>query len=358
MSFIQAGNNHPQENIYRPWFSQFIKKLVTRVWGNVEWIHNKKPLLSKTKACNRGFESLVPINQSSEFKSWILPWENLPIESTWAQTNKNLWPIHVKMVHEKDIGPILELEKLNKTSWKIIKPSIIIPYQTMYYNTEWKWYQTIPKWTQITYDNGSISSIFDKKTGKYQAYAKVQWFTKQSQTSENEFESIPAWYIRTPWFDGVINKSETIPKKSFETPKESISFSGYLWPDGREIPAYILKAVTVHYFGKKIVPKVVKSIQNTEQKIEAVRDIMKKEYITRKIPLQTTSVYSVQMQQIAEKWKLKAVHQSLQEFTINNGNIYNSTTQKILNSLQTTPEWELIKQDASYIYKKKRIKTL
>lgn len=48
-------------------------------------------------------------------------------------------------------------------------------------------------------------------------------------------------------------------------------------------------------------PKVVQNIQKTEQKIEAVREIMKKEYITKKIPLQSTSVYGMQMQQIAEK---------------------------------------------------------
>jgi hypothetical protein len=82
---------------------------------------------------------------------------------------------------------------------------------------------------------------------------------------------------------------------------------------------------------------------------------MKKEYITKKIPLQSTSVYDIQMQQIAEKWKLKAVHQSLQEFTINNGNIYNPATQKILHSLQTTSEWEVIKQKAAFVYRQKRI---
>jgi hypothetical protein len=84
------------------------------------------------------------------------------------------------------------------------------------------------------------------------------------------------------------------------------------------------------------------------------RDIMKNEYLIKKIPLKETSAYKIQINQLAEKEKMNSIHASLTKFTLNNGNIYDSNTAKIMNSIQKSTEWELIKQQAAFVYRQKR----
>ena len=184
----------------------------------------------------------------------------------------------------------------------------------------------------------------------------VQSTTSHIDSSGNTLENTWGWYIRAAWLDAVIQRPQS--HNNMETPQEkpwkTISFSGYLGPDGKEIPAYILKAVTVNYFWKNIVPKVAANIQHTDQKIGIVREILKNQYLVKKISLQETSAYKIQLKQIQEKWKMQILHTSLTQFTLNNGDIYDSNTIQIVRSIQNTTDWELIKQKAAYIYKQKR----
>lgn len=252
MSFYKAGIDHLQDNTFRPLSIKWVKGIIKNVWATMGRIYQWQKTQTKAKTkCTKGFEPLPSSPKSTPFTEWLSLKGDRHKEKISQTNNPKLGPILVKSI--KNMGPSIDTIGLIGTSRKIkdISKPFSIPYQTMYYNVEWTWYQGVPKWTQIEYSSQTICSLYDEKTGKYQAYAKVKWFTKIDDSS-NIIDSLSEWYIRTAWFDGVVNKKEPVFTKSPEKKTETLSFAGWLWPDGREIPAYMIKYEAVKFFKKKL----------------------------------------------------------------------------------------------------------
>jgi hypothetical protein len=55
-------------------------------------------------------------------------------------------------------------------------------------------------------------------------------------------------------------------------------------PNWEEIPDYIIKAVTINYFGKILKPKIEYSIKQTDAEIVKTREMIIKKYLETKSP--------------------------------------------------------------------------
>ncbi len=222
------------------WFFDGLKSSVNKTKDRVRntlWWGNHRKWWS---SCDAGFQEMNPPNSNTT-------WWKAGLWSNPKKDTNNFWKLNEKRVSENDIWPTINIAKFKETSW-IIKSEIITPYQVMYYNSEWKWYQTVPKWTHIEYKGKTIYSFYNEKTKKHETYARVKTFTKSIGMTGRDFESVSEWYIRTPWFDGMLNKTDKkTANVSQEKNRKIVSLGGFHGYNKKLIPEkYVKKAIDIH----------------------------------------------------------------------------------------------------------------
>lgn len=356
MKVIRPINQWIEEKVFswEKWFFEWIHSFAKTVWGGIRsrvweacWWKNSREWKQGSHA---GFQEMNPLNSST---SW---WKDGLWTNPLNDTN-NFWEIDAKQMNEKDIWPTINITQFKEISW-IIKPEIVTPYQVMYYNLEWKWYQAVPKWTHIEYSGKTIYSLYDENTKKYQAYARVKTFTKAIGTTWRDFESVPEWFIRTPWFDGMTNKTdkETIDV-SHEKNGKIVSSIPRIWIHGEEIPKEVWNWVLVNYFWKNIIPKIQANIANIDQIIAKNRTQITQEALTKKIPLTQTSWYKFHVDNLQKKKTYERASQEIRSFTMNGQEVVGPTVSSIIESLDKNGilRWQLIPQ-ASFVLKKHKEK--
>ena len=118
-----------------------------------------------------------------------------------------------------------------------------------------------------------------------------------TQDKKSVFESV---HLRTPWLDENI-KIATKEKTQAVFSSQTDLFGGYIGSNGKEIPAYILKSVTINYFGKNIVPKIQADIARIETEIVRTRKHMIAEVAQKKVAPNKVSGSETQKNRLAKK---------------------------------------------------------
>ena len=115
-----------------------------------------------------------------------------------------------------------------------------------------------------------------------------------------------------------------------------------------------MKAATVHYFGKVMAPKIAKSIQQVNQQIAETRQDLTQEVLAKKIPLAQATLYQKQVQTIQKKNSLNEMYTTVNSLKLNGQDVTKPTVQFLLQSLQRTPEWQKIIQQASWLHQSQK----
>lgn len=334
------------------------------------WFH---PSLWKIRSGTQRFVSgilggkVLNKDTTSHFSEW-LGWSTKKHKTnSWFKEFKWItptpswfWEIPKKNLNTKDLIWSIGINQLVATNRKIQKVHLSIPYNTSLFDKNWNGIEILEKWTFVNFDNESpILGILDKKTGKYKAYAKVQSIINNQDSTQNTLDYTDGWYIRAAWLDGVIqrkdtSKEETTQAQTTEKTKK-ISFSGYVWPDGREIPEYLLKSVTINYFWTTIAQNVNSQIININQVIAKTRESMIKEVKEKNIPIAQTAWYAQQLESLEKRDKWKAIGNAVDAIKINwEKALENPNITQIIRSIQTKPTWQTIVQKAAHIHMQQR----
>jgi hypothetical protein len=278
--------------------------------------------------------------------------------------------IPVKRIKKKDESRTIDISKIKQTTGRIRKTEVWIPYNADCFDESWKFTESLKKWTKILIDSeSSIFSQFNTKTGKYEAYVKVKWTIHVDKFGTESIDP-RSWYIQAPWLNSTVQKKsttpwETVKSQTKQTTKEEapkspnywkVNFSWYLGPDGREIPAYIMKAVTVNYFWKIISPKLEATIANVDNDIMVNRQEIIKEAVIKKVSAKKTKKYKEQVEKLEKKKWLTEINQAIQTLMWSRDDtvFYDPTITKIVKWVQNTPEWQKIVQQAAVVHNKKR----
>lgn len=185
----------------------------------------------------------------------------------------------------------------------------------------------------------------------------IDW---HNSTSDRWF-TLESWYIRAPWLDLQINsvfdrdlsKSSKEIKKS--TQKRTNLFSWYMWPNWEEIPEYIIKAVTINYFGKVIKPKIESDIEKTDLEISETREILKKEVFEKKLDFKNSDLITKQKEKLSRKHKLSAISLAIEEaYSWKQDSIMKPEVASIILSIQKKPEWNNIVLQSYQVKERKR----
>lgn len=234
-----------------------------------------------------------------------------------------------------------------------VKTEKILPTigKAKFYTLEWIYADTFPAGTKVQVDPSKPVLVKGDKT-----FVSIVWhnsapYSKKTSQKEHVFEP---GLIETPWIkaDKVEHKKT---KPTTFSPGKNL-FGGYIWPNGKEIPAYIMEAVTINYFGKVIAPKLLSSIAQVEAEISENRELIKTEFLQKKVPLHKTSRYNKQKSALAKKWSLNQVYGAIQSFTLNGTNVLSPDVTTVLKSIAKTPEWQKIICQASSVQRQKTLK--
>lgn len=338
-------------------------------WNDI----NKRPWVSKVHSriksfCTRAEDVLIGKKWANEFNSGFS--FDKEKRDAWfhggipGAEEKEKWNTSFKKwVNEKEMkmhaNENIDIASLSPTKFRTIKVERLTYAKSECFDEKWTYKETLSRGTTILIDTDKpIYSRRDVTTGRLHSFVAIKWYIYKNARNEEFVTSAPG-FIRTSWLDSRLQEER---KKPVESPKETTSprkvrnsFDWYMWPDGREIPSYILKAVTANYFWKAIVPKIAINIAKTDAKIKMVRDIMKTEYLTKKIPLTETTGYKVQLKQIAEKSRMQSLQDSIKSFSMDgNTTIIDPNIDHILTWLKKTPKWQEILVQSGQVYKAKR----
>ncbi len=167
--------------------------------------------------------------------------------------------------------------------------------------------------------------------------------------------------MRATWLDSQINsifdkdlsdESKTL-KKSFESKKNI--FSWYMWPNWEEIPEYIIRSVTINYFGKVIRSKIEADLEKTDIEISQTRETLIKEVLYKKVNSQKTDLLSKQKEKNSKKHKLTAISKAISEaYSWKEDSIMKPEVANIVLTIQKRPEWNNIILKSYEIKNKKR----
>lgn len=274
-----------------------------------------------------------------------------------ANTN-TFSPLWEKRLSEQELIGNIDIRWLQSTNRKIQKVHLKLPYKTTFFDNNGKGVKPLEKWTFINFDNTSpILSKYDEKTGKHQAYAKV---ISIDTSDANTIEYTHGWYIRAPWLDGIIQRENTTHSqntiKQETNPRSQVSFKWYFWPDGREIPEYILKSVTINYFGKILSPKINTQLNSINQNIRDTRQKIVSEVMWKNIKASETTGYRIQQWYIKQRETWSALDTVIHQITLtNNIELNNPNIAAIMQSIQSKTDWQKIIQQAAYVYRKQRL---
>lgn len=256
---------------------------------------------------------------------------------------------------ENDLMP----EQFKKAEFKLNSASFSLSWEARFYSYDGKYIDTFSKNTQVF---TSVSKDVFYHEGK--AFIYIDGHTHTSDRKA----TIESGYLRAVWLDTYLVqkeekkasvsqtsssiKSSVLPNTSMQTsawredkvyyntqPRKNI-FSWYMAPNGEEIPDYIIKAVTINYFGKIIQPKIEQTIKQTDEEIAKNREVLIKKTLETKKTAHTTVLQS-QKEKISKKHKLTALSQAIQEaYWGKEEALENEDLKKIILSMQKKPEWQ------------------
>lgn len=345
----------------------FLNGIFQKKWWN-QFHPSLWNIRSRTQEFVKGiFGEKEAQNSNSGFSEWLTWSSTKDRKTSWfrefeqAKSKTNTFgSIPKKTLNTKDLIWNIETSKLISTNRKVQKVHLAIPYKTAFFDKNWSGIEILEKWTFVNFDNESpIFSMLDEKTGKYQAYAKVQSIINHQDTTQNTLDYTDGWYIRAPWLDSVIQRkdttrTETIHTQTTEKPKK-ISFSGYIWPDGKEIPEYLIKSVTINYFWTVIAPKVNSQITSINQDIANTRKSIVAEVMWKNIPVTQTSWYIQQKASIKKRDSWKDLGNAIDAIRVEwDTALENPNITQIIKSIQSKPTWQTIVQRAAHIHMQQR----
>lgn len=370
MNFIPAYHEElDKKSPFEAWF-RCIKKFVThfskKVSNILTWDFTPFPDIKETKTW---FQEWVI--QSKKVIMWtaLFVWSSLasplPAIQNEAKTSQNFeafFPdtnntkfedISPKKYTHKEWNKSISLKSLKWTKIPVWKNDFYTQTPVNFYDDSWKYIETFSSHTKIIPNiSQNIFAVWKE------SYVFIQW---HNHTLRKE-QVLESWYIRTPWFDHLLGKetketkTKPIPSYSYNSKK---LFSGYLWPNGKEIPDYILKSVTINYFNKVIQPKIQWDLDKTEQEIAQTRVFIKKEVLIKKVNIKNSKIFEKQKEFLSKKNKLTKLSSAIKNaYEAKNDAILNPDIENIIQSLQSKPEWQKIICQASFIQKQKKKKNL
>ncbi len=246
------------------------------------------------------------------------------------------------------VVPLRDVEKPIDMSW-VKETTIFVKTEktlcTMgsvkFYTEEWVYADNFPRGTKVQPDSSKPVIVKGGKT-----YVPIISHDNASYSNASKKENVfERGYVKSP-----------VDAKIASPVQKKCLFSGYIWPNGKEIPAYIMEAVTMNYFGKVIAPKLLSSIAQVEAEISENRELIKTEFFQTKVPLHKTSRYNKQKSALEKKWSLNQVYGAIQSFTLNGTNVLSPDVTTVLKSIAKTPEWQKIICQASSVQRQKTLK--
>lgn len=337
MNFVPAyDDRYLDQKKFEPlkWFAESIKENVWFFWEKLKGIIKKW---------------FTPFNENKKSGfSWLF-WNTVSSLSSKVNSFENLKPNFFK---ETEVIKNLDISSLKETLYTIKNNDFILDSNSKFYSLDWKYIETFKQNTKIySSTTNKIYSI------NWEAYIFVDW---HNNTSDLNF-TLESGYLRATWLDSQINsifdkdlsdESKAL-KKSFE-PKRNI-FSWYMWPNWEEIPEYIIKAVTINYFGKVIKPKIESDLEKTDIEISQTRETLIKEVLHKKVNSQKTDLLSKQKEKISKKHKLTAISKAISEaYSWKEESIMKPEVVNIVLSMQKRPEWNNIILKSYEIKNKRR----
>ncbi len=322
-------------------FEKWIKSIHDTVW--FFW----KKIFDTLKTW---FKPLIDTNKSKTWFNWIF-WEKIIEESytwfnwifwNWLSKNTEKWNtfsnIEVPSYKEKEFYENLNFTSLSDTWYKIDSSEFTSNNPIRFYNQNWLYIETFKKNTKI------FSSVSKKLYSlNWEAYICINWHNN-TYNRENVLES---WYIRAAWLDNKISNvskktslnETTNIEKSLES-KRNI-FSWYIWPNGEELPEYIVKAVTINYFGKVIKPKLEADIVKINTDISKTREELIKWVLQKNINIANPESFKYQKEKISKKHKLTALSKAIDEaYSWKEDSIFNPEFEKIISTIKKTSDWQ------------------
>jgi len=337
MNFVPAyDDRYLDHKKFEPlkWITESVKENVWFFWEKLKWILKK---------------SFNPFSESKKPGfSWLF-WNTI---SSWNSNSKSFENLQPNIVTEKEVVKNLDISNLKETQYTIKSNDFILDSNSNFFSWTWNYIETFKQNTKIySSTTRKIYSI------NWEAYIFIDW---HNNTSDKKF-TLESWYIRASWLDLQINSifnkdlsdDSKVLKKSFE-PKRNI-FSWYMWPNWEEIPEYIIKAVTINYFGKIIKPKIESDLLKTDIEISQTREILIKDVINNKENTQKSDLLIKQKQKISRKHKLSAISKAIDEaYSWKQDSIMKPEVADIILTMQKRPEWNNIILKSYEVKNKKR----
>ncbi|MDD3144772.1 MAG: hypothetical protein PHV23_01530 [Candidatus Gracilibacteria bacterium] len=267
--------------------------------------------------------------------------------------------INIQSYKEKEFYENLNFTSLSDTGYKIDSSDFTSNNPIRFYNQNGLYIETFKKNTKFF---SSVSKKIYSLNGEAYIYINGH---NNTYNRENVLES---GYIRAAWLDNKINtvskktslNETTNIEKSLES-KRNI-FSGYIGPNGEELPEYIVKAVTINYFGKVIKPKLDDDIVKINTDICKTREELIKGVLQKNINISNPESFKSQKEKISKKHKLTALSKAIDEaYSGKEDSIFNPEFEKIISTIKKTSDWQTKIIQGSYkvasMKKKKRNKS-
>lgn len=337
MNFVPAyDDRYLDQKKFEPlkWFAESVKENVWFFWEKLKGIIKKW---------------FTPFNENKKSVfSWLF-WNTI---SSWNSKTKSFENLKPNSFKETEVIKNLDISSLKETLYTIKSSDFILDSNSNFFNWKWDYIETFKQNTKIySSTTRKIYSI------NWEAYIFIDW---HNNTSDRNF-TFDSWYLRASWLDSQINSifnkdlsdESKVLKKSFE-PKRNI-FSWYMWPNWEEIPEYIVRAVTINYFGKVIKPKIESDLEKTDIEISQTREILIKDVINNKENTQKSDLLIKQKQKISKKHKLSAISKAIEEaYSWREESIMKPEVADIILSMQKRPEWNNIILKSYEVKNKKR----
>lgn len=337
MNFVPAyDDRYLDQKKFEPlkWFAESVKENVWFFWEKLKGIIKKW---------------FTPFNENKKSVfSWLF-WNTI---SSWNSKTKSFENLKPNSFKETEVIKNLDISSLKETLYTIKSSDFILDSNSNFFNWKWDYIETFKQNTKIySSTTRKIYSI------NWEAYIFIDW---HNNTSDLNF-TLESWYLRASWLDSQINsifnkdlsEESMVLKKSFE-PKRNI-FSWYMWPNWEEIPEYIVRAVTINYFGKVIKPKIESDLEKTDIEISQTREILIKDVINNKKNTQKSDLLIKQKQKISKKHKLSAISKAIEEaYSWREESIMKPEVADIILSMQKRPEWNNIILKSYEVKNKKR----
>lgn len=336
--------NHDEYNTFYP-FAEPIKKAVGFFWEKINSILSKWfQSFGKKEPQSNTFSALFAANPALHKEPESFQKE-VPIKKFQDTLEANLEP-----------------KLFKKADFKLKDSLLTLWDEARFYSHDGKYRDTFSRNTKVF---TSVSKDVFFHDGKAFIYIDGHTHTSDRKTT------IETGYLRAVWLDTYLNtkkqeakknipistsiassKSSVIPDTTLQPPhlrwqKEYYNsqprkniFSWYMAPNWEEIPDYIIKAVTINYFGKIIKPKIEQTIKQTDEEIVKTREALIRKTLETKKTAHTTALQS-QKEKISKKHKLTALSQAIQEaYSWKEEALQNQDFQNIILSMQKKPEWQ------------------